>query len=94
MFAVASVVVSIADGIDTFTVFDVSRVLREKGWLVPAYSFPENRQDLSALRIVVRNGFDRDLADLLIADIQSAADYLAQLTAPLPPDPAPRNFHH
>jgi glutamate decarboxylase len=85
---------TIADGIDTFTVFDVSRVLREKGWLVPAYSFPENRQDLSALRIVVRNGFDRDLADLLIADIQSAADYLAQLTAPLPPDPAPHNFHH
>jgi glutamate decarboxylase len=85
---------TVADGIDTFTVFDVSRVLREKGWLVPAYSFPENRQDLSALRIVVRNGFDRDLADLLIADIRSAADYLAQLTAPLPPDPAPHNFHH
>jgi len=85
---------TIAEGIDTFTVFDVSRVLREKGWLVPAYSFPENRQDLSALRIVVRNGFDRDLADLLIVDIQGAADYLGQLTAPLPPDPAPHNFHH
>jgi glutamate decarboxylase len=85
---------AIADGIDTFTVFDVSRVLREKGWLVPAYSFPENRQDLAALRIVVRNGFDRDLADLLIADLRGAADYLAQLTAPLPPDPAPHNFHH
>jgi glutamate decarboxylase len=85
---------TIADGIETFTVFDVSRVLREKGWLVPAYTFPENRQDLSALRIVVRNGFDRDLADLLIADIRGAAEYLSQLTAPLPPDPAPHNFHH
>ncbi len=85
---------TIADGIDTFTVFDVSRVLREKGWLVPAYSFPENRQDLAALRIVVRNGFDRDLADLLVNDIRAAAEYLAQLTAPLPPDPAPHNFHH
>ena len=85
---------AIADGIDKFTVFDVSRVLREKGWLVPAYSFPENRQDLAALRIVVRNGFDRDLADLLIADIAGAADYLSQLATPLPPDPAPHNFHH
>jgi glutamate decarboxylase len=85
---------AIADGIDKFTVFDVSRVLREKGWLVPAYAFPENRQDLAALRIVVRNGFDRDLADLLIKDIAAAADYLSQLQAPMPPDPSPHNFHH
>jgi glutamate decarboxylase len=85
---------TIADGIDGFTVFDVSRVLREKGWLVPAYSFPENRQDLSALRIVVRNGFDRDMADLLINDIRGAAEYLSRLEAPMPPDPSPHNFHH
>ena len=85
---------TIADGIDSFTVFDVSRVLRERGWLVPAYTFPENRQDLAALRIVVRNGFDRDLADILINDIRYTADYLSKLAAPLPPDPSPHNFHH
>jgi glutamate decarboxylase len=85
---------TVADDIEAFNVFDVSRVLREKGWLVPAYTFPENRQDLSALRIVVRNGFDRDLADLLIADIGAAAAYLSQLSTPLPPDPSPHNFHH
>ena len=27
--------------IDNFTVFDVSNALRERGWLVPAYTFPE-----------------------------------------------------
>jgi glutamate decarboxylase len=85
---------TIADDVDGFTVFDVSRVLREKGWLVPAYSFPENRQDLSALRIVVRNGFDRDMADLLITDMRAAAEYLSRLEAPMPPDPSPHNFHH
>ncbi|MFD8499555.1 glutamate decarboxylase [Amycolatopsis sp. NPDC059657] len=52
-----------------YTVFDVSRRLRERGWLVPAYTFPENRTDLAVLRIVVRNGFTRDLADLLLADL-------------------------
>ncbi len=52
-------------GIDNYTVFDLSERLRDRGWLIPAYSFPENRQDLDALRIVVRNGFSRDLADLL-----------------------------
>ncbi|HEY6415817.1 MAG TPA: glutamate decarboxylase, partial [Acidimicrobiales bacterium] len=46
-----------------YTVFDVSERLRDRGWLVPAYTFPENRQDLAALRIVVRNGMSRDLAD-------------------------------
>ena len=43
--------------VDGFTVFDVSAGLRERGWLVPAYTFPENRTDLAVLRIVVRNGF-------------------------------------
>ena len=84
----------VADHIENFNVFDASRILREKGWLVPAYTFPENRQDLAVLRIVVRNGFDRDLADLLLNDIRGAAEYLGQLTAPLPADQSPHNFKH
>ena len=45
------------DEITNFTVFDVSNALRERGWLVPAYTFPKNREDLAALRVVVRRGF-------------------------------------
>ncbi|MBB5853562.1 glutamate decarboxylase [Amycolatopsis umgeniensis] len=56
--------------VEGFDVFDVSRRLRERGWLVPAYTFPENRTDLAVLRIVVRNGFTHDLADLLLADLR------------------------
>ncbi|MEV5437506.1 glutamate decarboxylase [Streptomyces sp. NPDC052682] len=58
------------EGIDHFSVFDVSAALRERGWLVPAYTFPENRTDLAALRVVVRNGFSHDLADLLLEDLR------------------------
>ena len=54
------------------------------GWLVPAYTFPENRQDLAALRIVIRNGMSRDLADLLVADLRKHVELLEQLQAPLP----------
>jgi glutamate decarboxylase len=36
--------------VTTFGVFDVSRRLRERGWLVPAYTFPEHRTDLSVTR--------------------------------------------
>ncbi|MEV7554204.1 glutamate decarboxylase [Amycolatopsis sp. NPDC089917] len=56
--------------VEGFDVFDVSRRLRERGWLVPAYTFPENRMDLAVLRIVVRNGFTHDLADLLLEDLR------------------------
>jgi len=82
------------DGADRpYTVFDVSERLRDRGWLVPAYTFPENRQDLTALRIVVKNGFSRDLADLLVEDLRRHVAYLEQLTTPLPTTPG-SGFHH
>ncbi|MFC6599264.1 glutamate decarboxylase [Kitasatospora paranensis] len=62
--------VRLREDIDNFSVFDVSAALREHGWLVPAYTFPANRTDLAALRIVVRNGFGHDLADLLLDDLR------------------------
>ena len=58
------------DEIDNYTVFDVSNALRERGWQVPAYTFPANRTDLAALRVVVRQGFSHDLADMLVHDIK------------------------
>ena len=53
-------------------VFALSRALRERGWQVPAYTFPADREDLSVLRIVCRNGFSHDLADQLLADLRGA----------------------
>ena len=76
-----------------YTVFDVSERLRENGWLIPAYTFPENRQDLAVLRVVIRNGMSRDLADLLVADLKTHMARLDQLQAPLP-QPAHEGFHH
>jgi glutamate decarboxylase len=62
--------------VTTWDVFALSRALRERGWQVPAYTFPENRQDLSVLRIVCRNGFSHDLADALLADLRAAVSHL------------------
>lgn len=63
---------TLADGERGYSVFDVSAALREQGWLVPAYTFPADREDLAVLRIVVRNGFSHDLADLLVDALQQA----------------------
>ena len=54
---------ALAPEVKNYTVFDVSDRLRQQGWLVPAYTFPENRQDLSVLRVVVRAGMTHDMAD-------------------------------
>ena len=70
------------DEIENYTVFDVSNALRERGWQVPAYTFPENRTDLAALRVVVRRGFSHDMADLLLADLERQLPRLEQQPAP------------
>ena len=57
--------------VENFTVYEVSAKMRERGWQVPAYSLPEPLTELSGLRVVVRNGFGRDLADLFLADLGS-----------------------
>jgi glutamate decarboxylase len=69
------------DHVHGYTVFDVSDALRERGWQVPAYTFPKNREDLAALRVVVRRGFTHDLADLLVADLQRQLPRLAGRSA-------------
>jgi glutamate decarboxylase len=50
---------------------------------VPAYTFPDNRTDLAALRIVVRNGFGRDLAELLLDDLRRALPMLERQDKPI-----------
>jgi glutamate decarboxylase len=70
--------------VTNYTVFDVSDRLRERGWLVPAYTFPENRQDLSVLRVVVRAGMYREMADELLEALADKTKKLESLSAPLP----------
>ena len=78
-----------------FDVFDVSRRLRERGWLVPAYTFPPNREDLAVLRVVCRNGFSADLAELLVEDVARIMPDLREQSAPLSKDKAAATgFHH
>ncbi len=74
---------TLAEEVDNFTVFDVSNALRERGWLVPAYTFPENRTDLAALRVVVKRGFGHDMANLLVGDLQRQLPRLQKQAAPL-----------
>ena len=66
----------------SFTVFDLSAKLRERGWVVPAYTMAPDAQDIAVLRIVVREGLSRDMADLLMNDLKKAVAYFEQHSAP------------
>jgi glutamate decarboxylase len=70
------------DDISNYTVFDLSERLRERGWQVPAYTFPANLENMAVIRIVVRKGFSRDLADLLLDDIRRHTEVLARSPCP------------
>ncbi|MFF6885552.1 glutamate decarboxylase [Streptomyces sp. NPDC012421] len=84
-----------APDITSYDVFDVSRRLRENGWLVPAYTFPAHREDLSVLRIVCRNGFSADLATLLVEDLKRLLPELRSQPRPFTRDKgAATAFHH
>jgi glutamate decarboxylase len=58
------------EGVTGYSVFDLSDRLRMRGWQVPAYTFPAALEDTAVLRIVVRNGFSMDLANLLLDDLR------------------------
>jgi glutamate decarboxylase len=70
--------------VTNYTVFDMSDRLRQGGWLVPAYTYPENRQDLAVLRVVVRAGMTFDMADLLLDDLRQRTANLEKLDAKIP----------
>ncbi|HTX30298.1 MAG TPA: glutamate decarboxylase [Solirubrobacteraceae bacterium] len=71
-------------GVENYTVYEVSDRLRMAGWLVPAYTFPKNLEDMAVLRIVVRAGMTSDMGDFLIEKLQEQTEFLESLANPLP----------
>ena len=61
-----------------YTVFDISHELRARGFQVPAYTMPADAEDVAVLRIVLREGFSRDMAYKLVLAMK---DVVARLKA-------------
>jgi glutamate decarboxylase len=86
----------LTEGVDHgFTLFDLADRLRTRGWLVPAYTMPPERTDLAVQRILVRHGFSRDLADLLLDDYRDGLAHLSRHPVSTPLTEAEAgSFHH
>ena len=78
-----------------FTLFDLADRLRTRGWQVPAYTMPADRQDLAVQRILVRAGFSRDEASLLMDDYRDAIAHFDKhpVSVPMSEEEA-GSFHH
>lgn len=64
--------------ITNFNEFDVSNKVRERGWVLSAYSMPPDAQEVRSLRIVVRPHLNHTVVNVLANDIIKACDYLKQ----------------
>lgn len=65
-----------------WTLFDLQDKLMQSGWMVPAYTMPKAIEDMVVMRIVVRHGMSRDMADMLIEDIRNAVAELEKIEYP------------
>ncbi len=71
-----------------FSAVALSEKIRERGWIVPAYPLPSDLTDRVILRVVVKENFSRDMADLLLSDIFRAATTFARSSS------STHNLHH
>ncbi|GAB3391415.1 glutamate decarboxylase [Humibacter soli] len=78
-----------------FTLFDLADRLRTRGWQVPAYTLPAHCDDLPVQRILVRAGFSRDDASLLMDDYRGAIAHFDRhpITVAMTEDEV-GSFHH
>lgn len=63
---------------EKFTLFDLSYRIRERGWIVPAYSLPPHAEDVTIMRVVVRENFTRNLVDIFVDDLLNAKKALKE----------------
>jgi glutamate decarboxylase len=78
-----------------FNVFQLSDKLRERGWIVPAYSLPANAESVEVLRVVIRENFSHDMADMLIDDMHRfTKELIEQCKPPRPKIKADQHHKH
>jgi glutamate decarboxylase len=50
----------------------LSHLLRQRGWIVPAYTLPPNAEHITVLRMVIKENFSRDMVELLAHDVRES----------------------
>ncbi|XP_002285268.1 glutamate decarboxylase 4 [Vitis vinifera] len=64
--------------------FGLSKALRNYGWIVPAYTMPANAENVTVLRVVVREDFGRQLVEKLLFHIGVALKEVTDAASSVP----------
>lgn len=75
-----------------FSLYDLTDQLRRRGWQVPSYPLPPERDDTVVQRVLVRHGISRDTIALLAGDIRTAVARLGDGVGT--GTPVQPGFHH
>ena len=62
-----------------FDEFAIAHHLRERGWVVPAYTMAPHCEKLKLMRVVVREDFSKQRCDSLVADFKLALQTLGEM---------------
>lgn len=62
-----------------FDEFAIAHQLRERGWVVPAYTMAPHSDRLKLMRVVVREDFSKARCDSLVTDIKLALQVLGEM---------------
>ena len=77
-----------------FTLYDLTDRLRTRGWQVPAYPLPADRDDTVIQRVLVRHGIGHDKLALLGDDIEREVKRLQAAKQGASVAPQEDSFHH
>ncbi len=61
-----------------FSLYDLSDRMRMRGWQIASYSLPSNCEDMVIQRVLIRHGFSRDMADLMLNDLRRSIEYFKE----------------
>ena len=67
------------DDDNLFDEFALAHQLRERGWVVPAYTMAPHSEKLKMMRVVVREDFSKQRCDALVIDIRMALKVLGEM---------------
>lgn len=78
-----------------WSLYNLSHQLLAFGWHVPAYPLPKNMENVTIMRVVVRNEFSMNMAQLFLNNLKQAVSYLDSLDQPIPHETyCDINFRH
>jgi glutamate decarboxylase len=61
-----------------FNLYDLSDKMRSRGWQIASYPLTGSAEDIVVQRVLIRHGFSRGMAELLIEDLKRCFEHFKE----------------